>query len=68
MKVGDLVKYKSEYVSRQLSGFVLAVGYGGHYTDTEQSPALHPDIWVLSSEGERVRWNEQFLEVVSESR
>jgi len=68
MKVGDLVKYKSEYVSFKLSGVVLAVGYGEHYTDTEQSPALHPDIWVFSSAGERVRWNEQFLEVISESR
>ena len=68
MKVGDLVKYKSEYISHPLTGFVVAVGYGEQYTDTEQSPALHPDVWVLSSEGGRVRWNDQFLEVVSEAK
>ena len=68
MKVGDLVKYKSEYIRRDLTGIIVAVGYGGEYTDTEQSRALHPDIWVLASDGDKQRWNEHYVEVVSEKK
>ena len=67
MKVGDLVKYKSEYIHHQLTGVIVAVGYGGEYTDTEQSRDLHPDIWVLASDGGKQRWNERAVEVISEA-
>ena len=68
MKVGDLVKYKSEYISFDSTGVILSVGYGEHYTHINQSPSLHPDIWVLTNLGAKERWNEQFVEVISESR
>jgi hypothetical protein len=68
VKIGDLVKYKSEYIHHTMIGFIVAVGYGGEYTDTEQSYALHPDIWVLMSDGTKERWNEHYVEVISESR
>ena len=45
MKIGDLVRYKPEYMFNSV-GVIVSVGYGEHYTDTEQSPALHPDVWV----------------------
>ena len=67
MKVGDLVKYKSEYIHHDLTGIIIAVGYVGEYTDTDQSPALHPDIWVLASDGDKQRWNERYVEAISES-
>jgi hypothetical protein len=68
MKIGDLVKYKSEYIHHGLIGIIVAVGYGGEYTDTDQCVALHPDIWVLVSDGEKQRWNEHYVDVVSEAR
>jgi hypothetical protein len=69
MKVGDLVQYKSEYVPKPSPVVIIvAVGYGGEYTDTEQSHALHPDIWILASDGEKERWNERYVEVISEAR
>jgi hypothetical protein len=68
MKVGDLVQYKSEYVPKPSPVVIIvAVGYGGRYTDTEQSPALHPDIWILAADGEKERWNVRYVEVVSEA-
>jgi hypothetical protein len=66
VKVGDLVKYKPEYMFNSV-GVILSVGYGEHYTDTEQSPALHPDVWVLTTYGQKERWNEMNLEVINES-
>ena len=68
MKVGDLVKYKSKYIHHTMTGIIVAVGYGGEYTNTEQSCALHPDIWVLVSDGGKERWNEHYVEVISETR
>jgi len=70
MKVGDLVQYKSEYVPKPSAPFavIIAVGYGGEYTDTEQSHSLHSDIWVLASDGAKERWNERYVEVISEGR
>ena len=68
MKVGDLVKYKSEYISFDSTGVILSVGYGEEYTHVDQSRSLHPDIWVLTNLGAKERWNEQFVEVISESR
>lgn len=67
MKVGDLVKYKSEYLGTDSIGVVVSVGYGEEYTDTEQSCALNPDIWVLVR-GSKVRWNERYVEVINEGR
>ena len=68
MKVGDLIKYKSEYISWDSTAIILAVGYCGEYTDTEQTHSLHPDIWVVTNLGHKERWNEQYVEVISESR
>lgn len=68
MKVGDIVKYKSEYISWNSTGFILAVGYDGELTHIDQSPCLHPDIWVLTNLGHKERWNEQYVDVISESR
>ena len=68
MKVGDLVKLKSEYIGPDSTGVILSVGYSGEYTHVDQSCALHPDIWVLTSLGAKERWNEQYVEVISESR
>ncbi len=67
MKVGDLVRYKSEYIGVDSIAIIISVGYGEEYTDTEQSPALNPDIWVLV-DGNKVRWNERYVELISESR
>jgi len=69
MKVGDLVEYESAYVPKPAPvAIIIAVGYGGELTDTEQSCALHPDIWVLTSEGKSERWNEKYARVINESR
>jgi hypothetical protein len=62
-----LVKINPEYKFNSV-GLILSVGYGEHYTDTEQSPALHPDVWVLTTYGQKERWNEMNLEVISEPR
>jgi hypothetical protein len=67
MKVGDLVRWVAGYIGAGSVGLVLSVGYGEEYTDTEQSCALHPDIWVLVS-GHKERWNERYLELISETR
>jgi hypothetical protein len=67
MKVGDLVRWVAGYIGAGSVGLVLSVGYGEEYTDTEQSCALHPDIWVLVS-GYKERWNERYLELISETR
>lgn len=68
MKIGDLVKYKSEYIRFDSTGVILSVGFGGRFKDTDESPSLHPDIWVLTNLGAKERWNVQYVEVVSESR
>jgi hypothetical protein len=69
VKVGDLVKFKSEYLGADSIGIgiIVSVGSGEEHTDTEQSCALHPDIWVLV-DGNKVRWNHRAVEVFSESR
>ena len=68
MKVGDLVKYKIKFATFNSTGVILSVGYSGEYTHIDQSCALHPDIWVWTNLDEKARWNEQFVEVISESR
>jgi len=68
MKVGDMVKYKSEYIAFNSTGIILSVGYSGEHTHINQSCSLHPDIWVLTNLGAKERWNEQFVEVISEGR
>jgi len=68
MKVGDLVKYKSEYLGFNSTGIILSVGYSGEYTHIDQSCSLHPDIWVWTSHGFKARWNEQFVDVISETK
>ena len=67
MKVGDLVAWRPEYIGSGSVGLILSVGYGEEYTNTEQSCALHPDIWVLAN-GHKERWNERYVEVINESR
>jgi len=54
VKVGDMVKYKSEYTLVASIGVILSVGC--------------PDIWVLTNLGNKEWWNEQCVEVISESR
>jgi hypothetical protein len=68
MKVGDIVKYASEYVPEAPIAVIVAVGYNEELTDTEHSTALHPDIWVLTVDGIRERWNEKYAKVINESR
>jgi len=68
VKVGDLVKYKSEYIGFNSTGVIVGVGYSGELTHIDQSCALHPDIWVWTNLGAQERWNEQYVEVISESR
>ena len=64
MQVNDLVRYMDEDLT---IGVIVAVGYGEEYTSTEQSCALHPDIWVLVN-GHKERWNERCVMVINESR
>jgi hypothetical protein len=67
VKVGDLVRWIAGYIGTGSVGLIISVGYGEEYTDTEQSCDLHPDIWVLVN-GHKERWNERYLELISESR
>ncbi len=67
MKVGDMVRWLPEFIGSGSVGLIVSVGYGEEYTSTEQSCALHPDIWVLVY-GRKERWNKRFVEVISESR
>jgi hypothetical protein len=67
VKVGDLVSWAEVYAGSGSIGLIVSVGYGEEYTDTEQSCALHPDIWVLVN-GYKERWNERYVEVINESR
>jgi hypothetical protein len=68
MKTGDIVEYISEYVSSQHIGVIVAVGYGGDLVDTQHSTDLHPDIWVLTADGIKERWNERCVRVINENR
>lgn len=68
MKVGDVVKYTSENVPTTFPiGVIVAVGFGKEFTDVNQSPVLHPDIWVITN-GSVERWNEKYSRVIDESR
>ena len=67
MKVGDLVMYKPEYLGFCSTAVIVGVGYSGELTHIDESCALHPDIWVLVN-GYKERWNERYVEVISESR
>ena len=67
IKTGDLVKWKLGFVGSGSIGLVIAIGHGEQYTSTEDSPSLHPDIWVHVS-GHKERWSERYVEVISESR
>jgi len=68
MKIGDIVEYISEYVSSEHIAVIVAVGYNEKLTDTEHSTDLHPDIWVLTADGIRERWNERCARVINEGQ
>ena len=68
MKVGDLVKWKSSLQTHKgQTGLILSVGYGEKHTNTKDSRALNPDIWVLTSYGAKERWNVKSVDVISET-
>lgn len=63
MKVGDMVEYTNDAVDITFPvGIIVAVGFGKEFTDVDQTPDLHPDIWVLTN-GVIERWNEKYSRV-----
>ena len=61
MKVGDMVYHlcdPSDSTTLPV-GLIVAVGFGKEFTDVDQTPDLHPDIWVLTN-GLIERWNKKY--------
>lgn len=66
MKIGDKVRYVHPLHPSWLKDTPIAtitgIGYGKTHVSVDDSPCLHPDIWVVLSDGSEERWSHRSVQ------